>query len=93
MAISLFDMLTEETTTAMFAPGVPSLMREFKSDSKELASFCVSVYILGFAAGPMLFAPLSELYGRTRIYHVCNIGFIGPSPLPLPFLPFSHTRS
>lgn len=60
----------------MFAPGVPSLMREFKSDSKELAAFCVSVYILGFAAGPMLFAPLSELYGRTRIYHVANAGFI-----------------
>ncbi|KAJ4163622.1 hypothetical protein LMH87_005339 [Akanthomyces muscarius] len=74
----LISALTFVTPLAssMFAPGVPSLMREFKSDSKELASFCVSVYILGFAAGPMLFAPLSELYGRTRIYHVCNIGFI-----------------
>ncbi|OAQ97166.1 hypothetical protein LLEC1_03050 [Akanthomyces lecanii] len=76
----LISALTFVTPLAssMFAPGVPSLMREFKSDSKELAAFCVSVYILGFAAGPMLFAPLSELYGRTRIYHVCNLGFIGP---------------
>ncbi|OAA45877.1 Major facilitator superfamily domain, general substrate transporter [Beauveria brongniartii RCEF 3172] len=24
----------------------------------------------------MLFAPLSELYGRTRIYHIANVGFI-----------------
>jgi MFS family permease len=68
----------------MFAPGVPKLMREFKSDSKELAAFCVSVYILGFAAGPMLFAPLSELYGRTRIYHIANVGFIGTSLPPFP---------
>lgn len=74
----LISALTFVTPLAssMFAPGVPKLMREFKSDSKELGAFCVSVYILGFAAGPMLFAPLSELYGRTRIYHIANIGFI-----------------
>ncbi|KAM3501380.1 hypothetical protein MY10362_005597 [Beauveria mimosiformis] len=74
----LISALTFVTPLAssMFAPGVPKLMRDFKSDSKELAAFCVSVYILGFAAGPMLFAPLSELYGRTRIYHIANVGFI-----------------
>lgn len=26
--------------------------------------------------GPMIFAPLSEIYGRIIIYHVCNVGFI-----------------
>ncbi|KAM0262066.1 hypothetical protein ACHAPA_009429 [Fusarium lateritium] len=62
--------------SSMFAPGVPQLMVEFNSQSPELASFCVSVYVLGFAAGPMLFAPLSELYGRQIVYHCCNVGFI-----------------
>lgn len=62
--------------SSMFAPGVPELMVEFESKSSELASFCVSVYVLGFAAGPMIFAPLSELYGRIPVYHGCNIGFI-----------------
>lgn len=62
---------------AMFAPGVPDLMVEFQSKSSELGSFCVSVYVLGFAAGPLLFAPLSEIYGRLIVYHCCNIGFIG----------------
>ncbi|KPM44580.1 hypothetical protein AK830_g1923 [Neonectria ditissima] len=62
--------------SSMFAPGVPELMVEFGSRSTSLASFCVSVYVLGFAAGPMIFAPLSELYGRLIIYHGCNIGFI-----------------
>lgn len=61
----------------MFAPGVPELLREFESTSSELATFCVSVYVLGFAAGPMLFAPLSEIYGRSPVYHVTNVGFIG----------------
>jgi len=61
----------------MFAPGVPDLMVEFRSTSEELAAFCVSVYVLGFAAGPMFFAPLSEIYGRSIIYNITNVGFIG----------------
>ncbi len=51
-------------------------MKEFRSTSSELASFCVSVYVLGYATGPMVFAPLSEMYGRPIIYNVANIGFI-----------------
>lgn len=66
----------------MFAPGVPSLMAEFHSTSSELASFCVSVYVLGYATGPMVFAPLSEMYGRPIIYNVANIGFIGETFAP-----------
>lgn len=59
----------------MFAPGVPQLMQEFKSSNKELASFVVSVYILGFAVGPMVIAPMSELYGRKKLYQFCNVLF------------------
>jgi hypothetical protein len=61
--------------SSMFAPGVPQLMREFKSDNVELASFVVSVYVLGFAVGPLFFAPLSEIYGRLPIYYTCNALF------------------
>lgn len=52
-------------------------MEEFQSESLELAAFVVSVYILGFAAGPMLLAPMSEIYGRTIVYHICNICYLG----------------
>ncbi|KAL7927087.1 MFS general substrate transporter [Trichoderma austrokoningii] len=62
--------------SSMFAPGVPDLMTEFGSSSEELGAFCVSVYVLGFAAGPMFFAPLSEIYGRSIIYNITNAGFI-----------------
>jgi multidrug resistance protein len=62
--------------SSIFAPGVPELMAEFRSDSNELAAFVVSVYVLGFAFGPLLIAPMSEIYGRNVVYHVCNVGFI-----------------
>ncbi len=61
--------------SSIFAPGVPELMRDFQSSSSELAAFVVSVYVLGFAFGPMLMAPLSEIYGRLIVYHICNVAF------------------
>jgi MFS family permease len=51
-------------------------MEEFKIKNVELASFVVSLYVLGFAVGPMFLAPLSEIYGRLPIYHTCNVGFL-----------------
>jgi len=74
--ISLLTLITP-LGSSIFAPGVSQLMKEFKSDNLELASFVVSVYVLGFAFGPLLIAPMSEIYGRLIVYHVCNIAFIG----------------
>ncbi|KUI70582.1 hypothetical protein VM1G_05710 [Cytospora mali] len=62
--------------SSIFAPGIPDLMRDFHSDSNELAAFVVSVYVLGFAFGPLIIAPMSEIYGRTIVYHVCNTAFL-----------------
>ncbi|KAK1811929.1 hypothetical protein LTR12_013716 [Friedmanniomyces endolithicus] len=62
--------------SSMFAPGVPELLKNFGTNNQAVATFVVSVYLLGFAAGPIVIAPLSELYGRLMIYHVCNVGFI-----------------
>jgi multidrug resistance protein len=61
--------------SAMLAPGVPQLMEEFHSGSDELASFVVSVYVIGFALGPMVLAPMSEVYGRLPVYYACNVLF------------------
>lgn len=74
--LSVLTLLTP-LASSMFAPGVPELMRDFHSTSEDLATFVVSVYLLGFAAGPLVVAPLSEMYGRLPVYHVCNVIFIG----------------
>ncbi|KAF2808124.1 MFS general substrate transporter [Mytilinidion resinicola] len=60
--------LTSPLASSMVAPGVKALMAEFHSDSRLLSSFTVSCYILGFAFGPLVLAPLSELYGRRKVY-------------------------
>lgn len=61
--------------STVFAPGVPLLMQEFHSDSDQLASFTISVYVIGFCIGPLVLSPLSELYGRSPIMHASNVFF------------------
>ncbi|CCF41939.1 membrane transporter [Colletotrichum higginsianum] len=76
--VCLISMITIITPLAssMFAPAVPDMMKEFRDDSSAMASLVVSVYVVGFALGPLVFAPLSEIYGRLYVYHVCNVLFL-----------------
>lgn len=60
----------------MFAPGVIQLVKDFQITSTILSSFVVSVYLLGYCIGPLIIAPLSEIYGRRIIYNVCNLLYV-----------------
>lgn len=62
--------------SSFFAPGVPQVLRAFGETSNLMASFVVSVYILGFAIGPLIIAPMSELYGRIWLYNISNLLFV-----------------
>ncbi|KAF2280683.1 MFS general substrate transporter [Westerdykella ornata] len=62
--------------SSFFAPGVPHVMAAFHETSNLMASWVVSIYVLGFAIGPLIIAPLSELYGRFWIYNICNVVFV-----------------
>ena len=48
-------------------------MTEFQSTNQVIGSFVVSVFVLGFAFGPTLLGPLSEIYGRWIIYLMCAL--------------------
>lgn len=60
----------------MFAPGVPQVQQEFGSSDQTLATFVVSVFLLGYVAGPLVLVPLADIYGRVVVYHAGNLGFI-----------------
>lgn len=62
--------------SSMFAPGVPDMMKDFHSTNVDLASFVVSIYVLGYACGPLVIAPMSELYGRVPVYNICTFWFV-----------------
>ena len=51
-------------------------MQDFNSDNDAIASLTVSIFVLGFAFGPLLLSPLSEIYGRRIVYNVSNVVFL-----------------
>ncbi|KAF2492864.1 MFS general substrate transporter [Lophium mytilinum] len=67
---------TSGLASSMFAPAVPTLMEEFNTTNQALGTFVVTIYVLGMAAGPIVFGPFAELYGRMIIQHIGNIGLL-----------------
>lgn len=60
-------------SSSAYNGGILDLIAQFHI-SREVALVGVSLYVLGFAVGPLLWAPLSEIYGRR---HVFIISFTG----------------
>ncbi|KAF2842930.1 MFS general substrate transporter [Patellaria atrata CBS 101060] len=76
--IAILSVITFMTPlgSSFFAPGVPEVMEDFNTTDQQLATFVVSVYVLGFAFGPLVIAPLSEMYGRLPLYQATNALFV-----------------
>jgi MFS family permease len=60
----------------MFAPALKSVLASFGSTSETVAAFLLLIFVTGYAAGPLLWAPLSELYGRRLITNITNVLFL-----------------
>lgn len=50
-----------------YTGGIDQIIEEFHI-STEVATLGLSLFVLGFAIGPLFWAPLSELYGRQILF-------------------------
>lgn len=60
---------------SVYSTGQMQIQEEF-GIGKELAIGGLSLYVLGFAIGPMLVSPASEAFGRRRVYLICWAFFV-----------------
>jgi len=60
--------------SSIFSPAIPAVGAEF-GVSNLVATLGVSLYVLGFATGPLIWAPISELYGRRLPILISTFGF------------------
>ncbi|KAL7809639.1 major facilitator superfamily domain-containing protein [Trichoderma aethiopicum] len=62
--------LVMNATFASSAPSgcFPSIAESFHV-SEEAAGLTITLFLLGYCAGPLIFAPLSELYGRRWVFY------------------------
>lgn len=75
VAITLgFVTLTAAFGSSIFSAAIASVAEQY-SISGEVGILGVSLYVLGFATGPIIWAPMSELYGRRYPLIVSSFGF------------------
>lgn len=68
--------------SSVYASGIPQVMESFRV-SDEVATLGLALYVLGFALGPILWAPMSELYGRRLTFiitYTVYVAFTAAAP-------------
>ncbi|KIH94701.1 MFS transporter, DHA1 family, multidrug resistance protein [Sporothrix brasiliensis 5110] len=70
-----FTTMTSAFASSIFSAATGAVAREF-GVSTEVGILGVSFYVLGFAFGPTLWAPLSELKGRRLPVNISMFGFM-----------------
>ncbi|KAF5122329.1 MFS transporter prlG [Metarhizium anisopliae] len=63
-------------SSSMLAPALSSLVSDLDTHNSALTSLSLSIYVVGFALGPLITAPLSEMYGRIIVYHISSFLFL-----------------
>lgn len=74
MTMSLGATVVSLSST-LYTSGIPGMQEEFHV-SKIVALIGVTTYLLGMAAGSVLFAPLSEIMGRKPVYIISMTIFL-----------------
>ncbi|KAJ7512748.1 major facilitator superfamily domain-containing protein [Mycena galericulata] len=73
VAIVALYMLVSPLSSSIMAPGLSEIGAKYGIESKTLLSMTLSIFLLSFAFGPLILAPLSEMYGRRRVLHIGNL--------------------
>jgi DHA1 family multidrug resistance protein-like MFS transporter len=61
-------------TSSIFSPAIPSLLKTY-GISREVCTLGVTLYVFGFAFGPLIFGPFSEVKGKYLPLVLSMFGF------------------
>lgn len=63
-------------STSMIAPNLPAIASDLQIEHPVVKQMVLSIFLLGFAFGPLIASPLSETYGRVRVVQSWNFLYI-----------------
>ena len=58
------------------APGIDAISKELGIHSSVVSTLLLTVYVLGYAVGPLFLGPASEVYGRKPVLTLSNIWYL-----------------
>ncbi|EHA22184.1 hypothetical protein ASPNIDRAFT_192510, partial [Aspergillus niger ATCC 1015] len=76
ITVSSILLLVNATFASSSPTGCFESMSEHFGVSTEVAGLTITLFLLGYCAGPLIFAPLSEFYGRRWIFYITFLLYI-----------------
>lgn len=73
--VSCFTFISPVSST-MLAPALDTLADEFNVKSDIQTYLLMSIFLLAYAVGPFVLAPLSEMYGRVVVLQSANMVYL-----------------
>ncbi|EMD59378.1 hypothetical protein GGP41_009245 [Bipolaris sorokiniana] len=73
--VSLFTFISPFSST-MVTPALPTIGKEFDIDEGFKRQLVMTIFLLGYAQGPFVLAPLSEIYGRVTVLQYANLIYL-----------------
>jgi len=69
--VSMFTFISP-VSSSMIAPALTQVQQDLNIGSQLEVELALSVFILGFAIGPLILGPMSELFGRRIVLQLSN---------------------
>jgi MFS family permease len=73
--VSLFTFISPFSST-MVTPALPVIGDEFDIPEGFMRQLVMTIFLLGYAQGPFVLAPLSEIYGRVTVLQYANLIYL-----------------
>ncbi|KAI3610705.1 mfs multidrug [Moniliophthora roreri] len=76
LVVSLFTFISP-VASSISSPSLPAISKDLNIVSGSiLENMSLSIFVLAYALGPLIWGPLSELFGRLIILQISNIWFL-----------------
>ncbi|KAJ3492501.1 hypothetical protein NLG97_g5347 [Lecanicillium saksenae] len=75
ISVSGFVLMSPLPTTIV-APAIDTITEELHVTTTVLRPMVLSIFLLGYAIGPMFISPMSEIWGRTIVLQTFNFIFL-----------------
>lgn len=66
--VGILSALNSTLGSSLPSNAIPYIVADFGIDSKAQAILPISVFLVGYIFGPLVFGPLSETYGRRAVF-------------------------
>ena len=75
IVVSLLTFISPIAST-IISPAIPDIARDLHITGVAHQELVLSIFVLSYGAGPLFWAPLSEIYGRTIVLQLANLFFL-----------------